>query len=118
MRNTFMTDEDSFIEQLHLTHDRRWTEKYFDLIAEVIEIAKLRSGDPRFVTSLVRSTAYLPVTINNRYVLVGSKNADAAHIICQKHLESRADLHSGMTFAYRQLPGEKKYNDPPPIMVE
>jgi hypothetical protein len=118
MRNTFMTDEDSFIEHLHRIHERSWTEKYFDLIAEIIDMAQLSSGDPRFVTSLVRTKAYLPITINNRYVLVASKNTDEAHIICQKQLKSREDLHSGVTFEYRQLPGERKYNDVPPIMVE
>jgi hypothetical protein len=118
MRNTFMADEDSFIEHLYLTQDRTWLEKYFDLIAEIIDISKLSSGDPRLVTSVVRNNAYLPVTINNRYVLVASKNSDEINIICQKQLGSRKDLHSGVIFEFRQLPGERKYNDIPPIMVE
>jgi hypothetical protein len=118
MQNIFTTDENSFIEHLHLTYDRIWADKYFDLIAEVIDVSKLSSGDPRLVTSVVRNKAYLPVTINNRYVLVASKDTDEAHIICQKQLEAREDLHSGVTFEFRQLPGERKYNDIPPIMVE
>lgn len=115
MRNTFMTDENSFIDHLHLTHDRSWAEKYFDLIAEITEISKLSSDDPRFVTSVVRSSAYLPITVNNRYVLVASKDTDEVHIICQRQLESRDDLHSGVIFEYRQLPGDKETQRSPTI---
>jgi len=112
-----MTDENSFIDHLRKFNDKNWIEVYFDLIAEVIDTTGLRSDDPRIVTSVVRSDAYFPVTINNRYVLASSKHYDNAFIICQREFHNREDLHSGVSYYFNQLPGERANNDVPPILV-
>ena len=102
MHNTYMTDENSFIDHLRKFNDKNWIEVYFDLIAEVIDTTGLRSDDPRIVTSVVRSDAYFPVTINNRYVLASSKHYDNAFIICQREFHNREDLHSGVSYYFRE----------------
>ena len=118
MEDAYMIDENSFIDHLRLCDDRDWTEKYFNLIAEVVRITGLSSANPRIVTSVVRSTAYFPVSVNNRYVLASSKQNYNAYIICQRQFFERTDLHIGVWFNFKQLRAEKVNNDIPPIMVE
>ncbi|NTU73955.1 hypothetical protein HGB07_07415 [Candidatus Roizmanbacteria bacterium] len=117
MRDTYMIDENSFIDHLRLCEDREWAEKYFNLIAEVINITGLQSTDPRIVTSVIRGNVYFPVSVNNRYVLVSSKKHYGAYITCQRQLSDRTDLHLGVWFDFKQLSSEKANGDIPPVMV-
>jgi len=117
MNTSYLTDEDAFIEHLRLSDDRKWTEKYFNLIEEVITITSLSSDNPRIVTSVARSNAYLPVTINNRYVLASFRQSYDAVIICQRQFLDRLDLHTGVSYYFKQLSGEKAEHDIPPILV-
>lgn len=118
MRDVFMIDENSFIDHLSLFNNKIWAEKYFDLIAEVINTTGLHTQDSRMVTSVVRGDAYFPVTVNNRYVLAASKYHDNFYVICQRAFYNREDLHLGVSYYFKQLPGEKANNDVPPIFVE
>ena len=118
MGNAYMTDEESFVDHLRLCADRNWMKKYFNLIAEIISITGLRSDDPRIVSSIVTNNAYIPITINNRYVLVSSKQNYNASIICQQQFSDRTDLHLGVVHTFGQLPGEKAQNDTPPVLVK
>lgn len=57
------------VKHLRNAPNRVWIEQYLDLARELVEHTRLSDGDPRLVMSLPQSTYFLPVTINNRYVL-------------------------------------------------
>ncbi|MEO6908067.1 MAG: phospholipase D-like domain-containing protein, partial [Abditibacteriaceae bacterium] len=59
------------IERVRLAPSRGWINQYFDLMKELFVSTGLTSDDARLVTSIPNNLrkSFLPVTINNRYVL-------------------------------------------------
>jgi 5-methylcytosine-specific restriction protein A len=110
-------DENAFIDQLCFASNRQWAESYFNLIEQIVQLTGLDKDDPRLVTSVIRGKTYFPVSINNRYILSASKHDSKIRIICQQDFISQPELHLGVSFAFKQLPRERKYNLIPPIMV-
>jgi hypothetical protein len=51
-----------------------WIDSYFDLLDDLISVTGLSDDDPRLVTSLPQDSR-IPVSINNRYVLVAMRRA-------------------------------------------
>ena len=66
---------EQLVEQLQRTPGQEWVDAYFDLAATLVDATGLSNDDPWLVTSLPRKGT-LPVTVNNRYVLVGLRGGD------------------------------------------
>lgn len=63
------------VETVSRAPNRDWIESYFELAEDLISETTLRSDDPRLVMSLPRKGT-LPVTVNNRYVLVAFREGE------------------------------------------
>lgn len=64
------------IERLTLAPNREWVNRYLDLLKILVETTNLSSNDPRLVTSIPKAKKwFLPVSINNRYVLAPRRKA-------------------------------------------
>ncbi len=96
---------------------------YFELIKRVIEVTGLSNDDPRLALTIPKRTGswcFLPVNINNRYVL-NVLNDDpewSIDLICSYHMRDRLDLHDGRIFHFRPLASERWQVEPPPILVQ
>lgn len=66
---------EQLVEQLRRAPGLEWVEAYFDLVATLVDATALSNDDPRLVMSLP-AKGTLPVTVNNRYVLVGFRGGD------------------------------------------
>lgn len=64
---------DLLIERIKITPNRQWINSYFELMKTILEATGLTSDDPRLVTSIPSGRWFLPMTINNRYILAPSK---------------------------------------------
>ena len=60
---------EQLIERVKFAPSREWINGYFDLMKILLETTGLTNDDPRLVTSIPQSDWFLPVSINNRYVL-------------------------------------------------
>lgn len=67
------TSHDVLLARIRCCPSRQWITDYFDLACEIIQDFEIASDDPRLVTSIPKGGA-LPITINQRYVLRGSRN--------------------------------------------
>jgi len=67
---------EQLIERVRSAPSREWIDGYFDLMQLLLEATGLTNDDPRLVTSIPLSTWFLPVSINNRYVLAPQKKRD------------------------------------------
>lgn len=65
------------VETASRAPDRQWIESYFELVEALISETGLRSDDPRLVMSLPRNGT-IPVTVNNRYVLVAFRGGNSS----------------------------------------
>ena len=63
------------VSQLERAPSKEWAEAYFNLAEALIDATNLSNDDPRLVMSLPRKGT-LPITINNRYVLVGLRGGE------------------------------------------
>ncbi len=77
-----MTEEkpenhERLVETVSRAPNRRWIESYFELAEALLSETNLRSDDPRLVMSLPRKGT-LPVTVNNRYVLVAFRGGESS----------------------------------------
>lgn len=68
-----LTSHDVLLARIRSFPSRQWITDYFDLAREIIQDFEIANDDPRLVMSIPKGGA-LPVTINQRYVLRGSRN--------------------------------------------
>ena len=68
---------DKLVEWVSKSYTSQWINRYFDLLEDLISATGLSNGDPRLVTSLPQD-GRIPVSINNRYVLVAMRPAGTA----------------------------------------
>ncbi len=68
------------IECIKLTLNRNWINDYLDLAKELIEFTGLAGDDPRLVMSITKSEK-IPITINQRYVLMPYYNGNIGLIM-------------------------------------
>lgn len=76
--SSIMMDEtpnnhERLVDTVSRAPDRQWAESYFELGSDLISETGLGSDDPRLVMSLPRKGT-LPITVNNRYVLVAFRD--------------------------------------------
>ncbi len=107
-----VTDQ-QLIERFRNAPNRKWVETYLDLAKLLIETTELREDDPRLVISMPKRKWFLPVTINNRYVLACRKDF-VLIVIYGPEFEIMADLQTKVVdYGYfHPLPGEN-VADPP-----
>jgi len=67
---------EQLVERVKFAPSREWIDGYFDLMKLLLETTGLTDDDPRLVTSMPQSKWFLPVSINNRYVLAPQKRMD------------------------------------------
>lgn len=84
------------MECIKLTLDRNWINNYFDLAKELIEFAGLTSDDPRLVMSITKS-GKIPITINQRYVLMPYYNGNVGLIMPLEYDSQNYDI-DGVVF--------------------
>lgn len=65
------------VETVSEAYSPGWIDSYFDLLDDLISATGLSNEDPRLVTSLPQD-GRIPVSINNRYVLVAMRRAGSA----------------------------------------
>lgn len=70
-------DHDRLVDTVSGAPNRGWIESYFELAEDLISETGLRSDDPRLVMSLPNKGT-LPVTVNNRYVLVAFREGESS----------------------------------------
>lgn len=68
------------IECIKLMPNRDWINSYFDFAKELIEFTGLTNDDPRLVMSITRN-AKIPISINQRYVLMPYYNGNVGLIM-------------------------------------
>jgi hypothetical protein len=73
----FEESYEKFVEWVSKAYTPQWIDRYFDLLNDLISITGLSNDDPRLVTSLPQD-GRIPVSINNRYVLVAMRPAGSA----------------------------------------
>lgn len=66
---------EKLVERVSKAYGSDWIDSYFDLLDDLISATGLPNDDPRLVTSLPQKGT-IPVTINNRYVLVAFRGKD------------------------------------------
>lgn len=59
----------NLVKRIRSTATRAWINAYFNLMEILINETGLSNDDPRLVISLPKSKYFLPVSVNNRYVL-------------------------------------------------
>jgi len=69
-------NHEKLVETVSRAPNRGWIESYFELAEDLISETGLRSDDPRLVMSLPNKGT-LPVTVNNRYVLVAFRGGES-----------------------------------------
>jgi hypothetical protein len=70
-------DHEKLVEWVSKGLSPEWVDCYFDLLDDLISATGLSNTDPRLVTSLPQD-GRIPVSINNRYVLVAMRPAGSA----------------------------------------
>lgn len=70
-------NHEKLVETVSRAPSRGWIESYFELVEAIISETGLRSDDPRLVMSLP-GKGTLPVTVNNRYVLVAFRGGESS----------------------------------------
>ncbi len=73
----FEGNHEKLVEWVSKAYTPRWIDRYFDLLDDLISATGLSNGDSRLVTSLPQD-GRIPVSINNRYVLVAMRPAGSA----------------------------------------
>ncbi len=68
---------EKLVVRVSKAHSPDWIDSYFDLLGDLISATGLSNDDPRLVTSLPQD-GRIPVSINNRYVLVAMRRAGSA----------------------------------------
>jgi hypothetical protein len=110
----------TLVERVSMGSSRAWMDNYFDLIGTIIEATGLKNNDPRLVTAIpMRATnwSFLPVTINNRYVLASTRDQADVAIICHADVEAFSTLYKSVAARFAQLSGERYEGQNPPILV-
>lgn len=102
---------------------REWTNSYFDLVKQVLDITDLTNDDPRLTMSLSpnKPSWFFPVSINNRYVIALQKrriDGQAKYFLglifasyCRYIPELCRDRHIEESWQFKNLPNE--YSEPP-----
>lgn len=111
--STAEATDQQLIERFEGAPSRHWVETYLDLAKLLIETTDLREDDPRLVTSMPKRKWFLPITINNRYVLACRKDF-VSIVIYGPEFEIMPDLQAKVAgYGYfNPLPGEN-VTDPP-----
>ena len=110
------------VNRIRLAPNSQWMHRYFDLVKQVIEVTGLSDDDSRLALTVPKRSGYwcfLPININNRYVL-NVLNEDpewSIDLLCSYHLRNRLDLHDGLIFQCGALASERWQVVPPPILV-
>ena len=98
--------EGRLIERLRLAPDRRWAESWLDLANEIVRATGLSADDPRLVMSLPKTGNFLPIMINQRYVLTAFRLEKGNH---EKHWVTPNYMNPlGFAVAELILPGSMK----------
>jgi hypothetical protein len=72
--NEHQDSHTKLVKRVSNAPDPEWIDSYFDLLDDLISVTGLSDDDPRLVTSLPQDSR-IPVSINNRYVLVAMRRA-------------------------------------------
>ena len=100
-------NHDQFVQLIRTAPSVEWISDYFDLMNVLIGSLGLQNGDPRLVTSIPQSKKwFLPVTINNRYVLVAEKHEGEIYIaiIFGPVYEAMSELKASTTISWHFSP--------------
>ena len=96
------------IERVRCVPNREWIDGYLDLMKLLIEATGLSSDDRRLVTSIPNSNWFLPMSVNNRYVLAPHKqeNTFQVGIIYGPEFKVMAELAQRVVYSFKPLRGE------------
>lgn len=87
-----------------------WVNAYLDLLKQIIQDLKIEPHNPRLVTSMAKGNWFLPVSVNNRYVLGGDKRSPGwpAGLIYGPEYEGQARIRKSYPpyFRFDSLRGE------------
>lgn len=117
-RNKYLPIDDPafwlLVERVRFAPGREWIDRYFDLMKLLIEATGLPSGDPRIVTSIPKGNWFLPVSVNNRYVLAPHRQEDnfQVGIIYGPEFEAMMELAQKVVYHFRPLRGEHFVDTP------
>ncbi len=80
---------EQLVKRVRWAPSREWIDDYFDLMRILLETTGLTNEDARLVTSIPQSHWFLPVSINNRYVLATRRKREQVliGIICGPEFE-------------------------------
>lgn len=107
----------NLVTYLKFAPNRKWLEDYLNLIKLLLNHCKLENGDKRLVMTTAHSNAFLPVTINARYVLAIQRSPIRTMAIYgYEDVMNQPDIKALITEETFSN-GNRKITEPPPFCI-